>query len=468
MNKKLSSQFFANYLLVLLLSLLAGFCVLLLLSFADSVVSKNLLKNQYTAESLMKDDYTQIDATEVVKNGGGVQVIDSQYKVVYSKGRNNFEKDQLEKGEFTEFLMDSQRIGIRYHYDIVYNDNQGFWLVVTFPSSVRLDLAVAFNREASDSELGTVALILGGALLLYLLMLAGFAVLLSKVTALGIIRPLRKLTEGARLLREGDYSARVDLRLNNEFADLQDTFNDMAKRIEMEISLRQQSEADRRQLILDISHDLKNPLASVAGYAEWCLSNPDIPTEERIKYLQVIQKNSLRASKLLTELFELSKLENPAFSLKTTRVDICEYLRVLGSDLITRLEQEGIGYEFEIPEEPIFIPLDQEHMTRVFHNLADNAIRYSGKETQVTLQICRDSGGVKISFMDNGPGMEAELAEQIFKPFVRADQTRNSETGGSGLGLSIVAKIVEAHHGHISLITGVGKGCRFEIWLPEN
>jgi signal transduction histidine kinase len=468
MKRKLSSQFFANYLLVLLLSLLAGFCVLLMLSFVDGLVSKNLIKNQYTAQSLMFDDYTQIDATEVVENGGGVQVIDSQYRVVYSKGRSNFEKEQMSKGEFTEFLMDSQRIGVRYHYDVIYNENRDFWLVVTFPTSIRLDFAIATNSEAAANELRIVSLIFTGAFILYLLMLAGFAILLSKTTALGIIRPLRKLADGARLLREGDYSARVDLRLKNEFAELQETFNDMAERIETEISLRQQSEADRRQLILDISHDLKNPLASVAGYAEWCLNNPDIPIEERIKYLQVIQNNSLRASQLLTELFELSKLENPTFSLNLQKIDVCEYLRILGSDLIARLEQEGIGYEFDIPEEPIFILLDHEHMNRVFHNLADNTIRYSGKGTQVTLQLLRDEGGVKISFTDNGPGMESELAQQIFKPFVRADQTRNSQTGGSGLGLSIVAKIVEAHQGRISLTTAVGKGCYFDIWLPES
>lgn len=468
MRTKLSSQFFANYLLVLILSLLAGFCVLLLLSFADGMVSKTLIKNQYPAQSMLQDDYTRIDASAVVENGGGVQVIDSRYEIVYSQGLSTFQEDKLTKGEFTRFLRDSQKIGVRYHYDVVYNEKNDYWLVVTFPTSIRLDFAIAMNGDADPGELRSVVAIFLGALLLYLLMLAGFAVLLSKVTALGIIRPLRKLTEGARLLREGDYSARVDLNLKNEFARLQDTFNDMAERIETEISLRQQSEADRKQMILDISHDLKNPLASVAGYAEWCLKNPDLPAEERKKYLEVIQNNSLRASQLLTELFQLSKLENPAFKLTFESIDICEFLRRMGGDLITRLEQEGIGYEFDIPEEPISIPIDREQMKRVFHNLADNAIRYSGRGTMVVLRLKEEDEGVDISFMDNGPGMAADLAKQIFKPFVRADQTRNSETGGSGLGLSIAAKIVEAHNGRITLATDLGKGCAFHIQLPKS
>lgn len=468
MKSRLSSQFFVNYLLVFLLSLLAGFSVLVLLSFVDSMVSESLIKNQYPAQSLMKDDYTQVDAAGVVENRGGVQVIDSQFEVVYSQGRNNFKKTQMTQGEFFEFLLDSQRIGTRYNYDVAYNEDHNFWLIVTFPTSIRLDLAVAINREASETEMRNVALILTGAVLLYLLLLAVFAAVLSKITASGITRPLRKLSEGTRLLREGDYSARVDLRLKNEFAELQKTFNDMAERIELESSLRQQSEADRRQLILDISHDLKNPLASVAGYAEWCVNNPDLPKEERMRYLQVIQNNSLRASHLLSELFELSKLENPSFSLKTTRTDICEYLRQLGSNLISKLEQEGIEYEFEIPEEPVQIVLDSEQMNRVFHNLADNAIRYSGQGTKVILRLVREPGGVMITFADNGPGMAEELAKVIFKPFVRGDQNRNSKTGGSGLGLSIAAKIVEAHHGRITLATSAGKGCCFHIWLPES
>lgn len=468
MKRRLSSQFLINYLLVFLLSLLAGFSVLVLLSFVDGMVSKSLIKNQYPAHSLMKDDYTQVDAAGVVENGGGVQVIDSQYQVVYSQGLNNLKETRMTQGEFFTFLLDSQRIGTRYHYDVAYNEEHEFWLIVTFPTSIRLDLAVAINSEASETEMRNVALILTGAVLLYLLLLAGFAALLSKTTASGITRPLRKLSEGTRLLREGDYSARVDLHLKNEFAELQTTFNDMAERIELESALRRQSEEDRRQLILDISHDLKNPLASVAGYSEWCLNHPDLPAEERMKYMQVILNNSLRASCLLSELFELSKLENPSFSLQTTRIDICEYVRQLGSNLISNLEQEGIEYEFEIPEESIQMTLDSAQMNRVFHNLADNAIRYSGSGTRVTLRLARESGGVGITFADNGPGMTEELAKQVFKPFVRGDQNRNSKTGGSGLGLAIAAKIIEAHHGHITLSAAAGEGCCFHIWLPES
>ena len=154
--------------------------------------------------------------------------------------------------------------------------------------------------------------------------------------------PLKKLRDGTKLLREGDYSARVDLRLKNEFAELQDTFNDMAARIEHEISLRKKSEEDRKRLILDISHDLKNPMSSIQGYAELLMSGPDMSEQERNEYLEIIHNNSKRANKLLTELFELSQMESPDFSLKPVRADICEYLRQICGELVPQLEHAGL------------------------------------------------------------------------------------------------------------------------------
>lgn len=107
--------------------------------------------------------------------------------------------------------------------------------------------------------------------------------------------PLRKLSDGTRLLREGDYSARVVLRLKNEFSELQNTFNDMAARIEHEIALRKKSEDDRKQLVLDISHDLKNPMSSIQGYAEICIKKPELTEKDRKEYLEIILRISVTA-----------------------------------------------------------------------------------------------------------------------------------------------------------------------------
>ena len=466
MRKKLSNQFAVNYLIVFLLSVLAALCALLLMSFAGDVLSKTLAKNTYTAASLMRDDITQIDAESVMKSGGGIQVVDRDFNVVFSEGLDTIGKSRLTAQEFTDFLMRSYSAGMPYHFDAAYNDSGDFWLIVTFPTSIRLGLDVAFNRDYISRDWRNVAGALAAIVIFYLLLLAFFAFIFSRITAARITTPLKKLTESARRLREGDYSARVDLRLRNEFAEIQETFNSMAGRVEGEIARREQAEASRKRLVLDVSHDLKNPLTSASGYAELLLNKPDMPPAERDSCLRIIRDSSHRAAGLLTSLFDLSALDSPDFRLSFRRLDLCEYLRGVCAELLPAFDAAGFDAVFDIPEAPMGAQIDPAQLGRVLHNLADNAIRYNTPGTAVTVRLCREDGACVIVFSDNGAGIPEDIAADIFKPFVRADASRNSKTGGTGLGLSIAQKILTLHGGTISLETGVNKGCAFRIILP--
>jgi signal transduction histidine kinase len=467
MRSKISNQFMINYLIAFILSILAAFFTFLLLSFSDTVISRKLLKNIYPAKMIMQDDYTRVDATPVVQNGGGVQIINEEYEVVYSAGINTLSTTEFTTEQFTDFLVNSKSKGVPYNYDILYNPQGKFWLIVTFPTSIRLDFSLVYNKEVVSRDMRNVAPVFIAIIIIYLLMLAVFALVFSKVTATRITKPLRELCEGTKRLREGDYSARVNLNLKNEFAELQETFNGMVERIERETTLRKQYEDDRKKLILDISHDLKNPLASVTGYAELCLKNPESLEEKQINYLKIIYKNGQRASRLLNELFELSKLESPEFRLKLYKTDMCEYLRQVCGELLPALEQAGFKYDFDIPDETIFAMIDTGQMSRVFHNFADNAIRYNPKGTVVCVRLYKQNDEIIILFKDNGIGISTEVAKNIFKPFVRVENSRNSQTGGSGLGLSIAHKIILAHGGSIELTTDTNKGCIFSITLQN-
>ena len=466
MKKKLSNQFLSNYLIVFIFTITATILAFFLLSFASGLISNALAKNRYPASSIMRDDYNLIDASPVFQNGGGVQIVDKNYRVVYTGGIDNIGKSRLSPGEWTDFLIQSKGVSTPYHYDIAYNPAGEFWLIVTFPTSLRIDFSLVSNKNAALGDRILATGVLASVLIIYTLMLSAITFIYSRITARGITRPLKKLCEGTKLLREGDYSARVDLRLKNEFAELQDTFNDMAARIEHEMALRKKSENDRRQLILDISHDFKNPLSSVSGYAELCLKKPDLPEEERRNYLQVIHKNSQRANILLNELLELSKLDSPEFTLKQAETDLCEYLRQICCELLPLLEKAGFQYEFDIPEKSLYAMIDTERLGRVFQNLSDNAVRYNKKGTKVSVSLSEHDGKAIILFSDNGCGIPKELSEDILKPFVRVDSSRNSDSGGSGLGLAISKKIAQAHGGDLTLMDCEGQGCTFKITLP--
>jgi signal transduction histidine kinase len=467
MKNKISNQFLKNYLIVFLLSIVATVFAYILLSFATDIISNTLVKNRYPAEHIMKDNIVDIDSEPVVQNGGGVQVINDKYEVVYSEGLNTLGTKKFTVSEFTNFLIKSKEKGYKYHYDILYNPQGKFWLVVTFPTSIRLDVSLVYNREAVSKDIKNVSAAFIAVFILYLLLLGLFAIIYSRISSLPFTKSLKQLCEGTKRLREGDYSARVNLNLKNEFADLQHTFNEMAEKIETEIKLREQTESERKRMIMDISHDLKNPLASVVGYTELCLKKTESLDKDLQSYLQIIYKNSKRASSLLNDLFEFAKLESAEFTMKLQKTDICEYLRQICADLLPMLEQADIDYEFNIPEEAIYVMADTAQMNRVLYNLTDNLIRYNPKGTSLTVNLYEEQDNVVILFKDKGIGIPPHIAENIFKPFIRVDDSRNSQTGGTGLGLSIAYKIIKSHKGTMDIQTELNKGCTFIITLPR-
>ncbi len=464
---KLENRFLANYVLMFVISTMIGIFAFMLMDFAGDVISKTLVKNNFTAKSLMRDDYKTIDTMAVQDNGGGVQVINGNYEVVFSAGLNTLSKDKLTTAEFTDFLIMSKSQGIPYSYSIEYNDKEQYWLIVTFPTSIRIDFDIAHNKDYASVDTQGVVGVLVAVFLFYLMLLALSTVIYSKLTSIGIINPLKKLCDSARRLKEGDYSARVELNLKNEFGELEDIFNKMAQQIEKEIALRKQSEDNRKKLILDISHDLKNPLSSIMGYAELCFNKSDLSKDELYTYSKVIYENSLRANNLITDLFELSRMESSEYATNKTKADIGEYLRVTIGTFIATFDKAGFSYTFNVPEQEIFAEIDIKQMARVFQNLVANTVQYNSKGTKIQISLIEQDDEIVIIFKDNGIGMPTEVVKDIFQPFVRVDSARNSETGGTGLGLAIVDKIIAAHGGNISLRTDENCGCEFIISIPK-
>lgn len=464
MNKKISNQFLMNYLLVVFFAMVSIFLAFVMLSIASGLIDNQLVKNKFPASAIAQPDYRNIQADDIILNGGGVQVIDTNYNIVLSKGINTFEKQQLTAEAFTDFLMNSN--SGKYHYDIIYVKEGLYWLVVTFPTSLRIDFAIVTNETASPEDITSVIKVVFSVLLLFLVLIAMITYIYSRLAAARITNPLRKLNEGTKLIKEGDYTARVDLHVSNEFLELQETFNEMASKIEHEISLRKKSEEDRKKLIMDISHDLKNPMFSIEGFAELCMNKKDLTEEEKADYLGRIITNSQRANTLLNDLLELSKMETPEFTLKTSKEDIYEVIRCLCSEVVPHFEQAGFNYEFDIPDGVCWVDLDVPRFSRIWHNLFDNVIRYNKPGTTVVLKIIMDTGYVRIQLRDDGCGIPESMSEEIFNPFIRVDDTRNSQTGGSGLGLSIAKKITNLHGGDLILSKEYHQGCMFVMSLP--
>ncbi|MGK0465271.1 HAMP domain-containing sensor histidine kinase [Clostridium sp.] len=292
-------------------------------------------------------------------------------------------------------------------------------------------------------------------------------VLYSKLTSRIFVKPLKKLLQGVNTLKSGEYSARVEINSLNEIGKLSDAVNLMAEKIQQEITLKEKSEQNRKRIILDISHDLKNPLTSILGYSEFLLENDDISKEDKNKLLKVINNNSKRANDLIQDIFEFSRLESAEYKLDIRSHDVGEFLRELIAGYMPMMEQNGVHYDVDITEDEVELPFDRKNLDRALSNILLNSIKYNSAGITIRIKLLIDDGTALIIIEDDGIGIPDELQENIFEPFVRVDATRNSKTGGTGLGLAVSKAIIEKHGGSIYLMQNLDKGCKFIIKLKE-
>lgn len=293
--------------------------------------------------------------------------------------------------------------------------------------------------------------------------------LLTRITASRVVRPIENLTDAVRQVGDGQYEIQADFEARHEVGHLKDALMAMSHKIQGEHRLRTASEADRRQLILNISHDLKTPLTNIRGYSETALTKFGDADETLKNYLTIILNNSLKADTLMRNLFELSRIENAGFLPDLTPQDIGEVVRQSLITYVPELEAAGIEYDFEIPSEPLVALLDAVLIKRALSNLLDNSIRYLAGVQAPVIHISvlqREDTLVSVKVSDNGPGIPEELREQVFKPFVTADISRNRSRDGAGLGLAIARAIFEKHQGAITIEATASPGVSFEILLP--
>ena len=214
--------------------------------------------------------------------------------------------------------------------------------------------------------------------------------------------------------------------------------------------LRLQYERARNLMLSDIAHDLRTPITTIAGYSKALNDGMVTSDEKRREYLEAIESKSERMSDLINLLFEYVRLESDNFSLRKTELDLTELLRENAALLYADIEEKGMDFEIDIPEDPCMASVDRLQFSRVITNLINNAVKHNEAGTQIVLQMQKRDGEIMISLSDNGTLISPLIADHIFEPFVVADASRESK-GGSGLGLSIAKKIVEMHGGSIHL-----------------
>lgn len=265
-----------------------------------------------------------------------------------------------------------------------------------------------------------------------------------------ISKPIEEMNKNAKVLAQGDYSTRFSEKGYLEIAELSQTLNTAATELD-------KVEKMRRELLANVSHDLRTPLSVIYGYAEIM---HDFPSEITQEQPQIIMEEASRLTTLVNDMLDISKLESGAENLSMSRINISALIKEIGLRTIKMIEKEGYSIEFDL-DDKVFVLADEVKITQVFYNLLVNAINYTGNDKKISVRQKNKDKIVKIEIKDTGDGISEELIPHIWERYYRADKNHKRPITGTGLGLSIVKKIITLHGGECGVISKPQQGSIF-------
>lgn len=291
-----------------------------------------------------------------------------------------------------------------------------------------------------------------------------FAALLGILAIWYFTKNLRKIVYAAQRFRQGDLRYRIENTSNEDLSKVSETFNAMAETILGNIEKLQSVENFRKELIANISHDLRTPLSIVQGYIETLQIKKDQLNEnEKQSYLQIIKNSNERLTLLVSQLFEYSKLESNQIEPEKEPFLLGELANDIYAKYKLLAEQKGIDLKIIMDEKIPLVFADISLVERAIQNLMDNALKFTPQGGEITIQISLINKNVQVSVKDSGPGIAQNKQALIFERYKQVKE--GQERAGAGLGLAIVKKILELHGSNISVISKPNEGSTFSFCL---
>ena len=260
----------------------------------------------------------------------------------------------------------------------------------------------------------------------------------SSVTTMRQIQPIREMAAATRQYAEGNFDIRMnDYGRDDEIGELAASFNNMAESL-------QQTERQRREFIANISHELKTPMTTIAGYTDGILDGT-IPPENERQYLQIISNESRRLSRMVRRMLDVSQLQVMDPLRGGNHFDICESMRRVLISMEKKINDRHLDVDADIPEEPILVLGDNDMITQVIYNLLENAAKFAREGSTLYLGVTTIDGKARVTVRNVGDTIPAEELPLLFERFHKSDKSRSEDKDGVGLGLYIVKTILEQH-----------------------
>ena len=371
----------------------------------------------------------------------GTALLDSKRNVIYSN--INLGKKQLTKEEI-QYLIESDdgedvsgNIVQKFPFTTV--DGKARTALI-HTESVGMQLGKIYSKIFMVSLFGFVLAVIVTILLMDLY-------IVNKVR-----RPLADLEHAMASFQEGERNPIAGYSGPREVTTVIDTFNQLEEKLSEAEEKQQALQSQKQQMLSGISHDLKTPITVIRGYVD-AIRDGLVPPEEQDRYLAIIEDRVDTMANLISSLSDFSTLEHPDFAYTMTSGNLAEYLREYIAGRYRELNLLGYSIEADIPEENIRMMFDHHQLNRVWENIISNSVKYTPKGT--TLFVClmksADGKNIIIHIGDNGPGIPEQMKSVLMDPFVVAEPSR-SNGQGTGLGLSVARRIVEAHGGEITIL----------------
>ena len=329
--------------------------------------------------------------------------------------------------------------------DMVFSDkDQGSAFIITSVSNTMPEL----------KKLGRDMLI---AILMILVLTGAF---LSAWIYRGINTPLQKLREATQHIKDGDLDFELKVEGKDEFSGLCRDFEEMRQRLRDSNAEKEAYDKENKELISNISHDLKTPITAIKGYVEGIMDGVADTPEKMDKYIRTVYNKANDMDRLINELTFYSKIDTNRIPYNFAKISVSDYFDDCVEDVGLELESKNIELSyFNYVDKDTLVIADAEQIKRVINNIISNSIKYLDKQKGYISIRVRDVGDfIQVEIEDNGKGIAAKDLPNIFDRFYRTDSSRNSSKGGSGIGLSIVKKIIEDHGGKIWANSKLGAG----------
>ncbi len=276
----------------------------------------------------------------------------------------------------------------------------------------------------------------------------------------GVFNPINELNVAMRKIKEGNFEYCLQMDAKGEIGDLYRNYEDMRLRLKESTEENRESEKQNRELVSNISHDLKTPITAIKGYVEGIMDGVADTPEKMDKYIKTIYNKANDMERLINELTYYSGIDNNRIPYNFHRINVADYFGDCIEEVGLDLEQRNIELNYSNLAQPDTIVIaDPEQMKKVINNIISNSVKYMDKPHGVIdIRIMDEADSIHIEIEDNGKGIAQKDLPKIFERFYRTDASRNSAQGGSGIGLSIVKKIIEDHGGYIWATGKEGEG----------